>query len=89
LYTAIRAAIEAAAWCQWLEALPLSKPERIGRALTERVTSIRELDKLGRAGQDAQQIQQMRSVAQNHGLAEIKGKKRIPIRWPSGRHGQR
>jgi hypothetical protein len=49
LYTVIRGAIEAAPWCCWLEDPTATTEQRVARALTERVTSIGELNKLGRA----------------------------------------
>jgi hypothetical protein len=71
LYTVIRGALEAAAWCCWLEDPALSDKDRVARGLTERLTSLRELNKLGRAGKFAQQVKQMQDVAKQFDIALI------------------
>lgn len=71
LYTVIRGALEAAAWCCWLEDPSVNATDRVARGLTERIMSLRELNKLGRAGKFAQQLTQMQEVAQKFGIAVI------------------
>lgn len=66
LYTVIRGAIEAAAWCCWLEDPAISTTDRVARALTERFTSISALSKLGRAPKFDKQVAQMMSVASKY-----------------------
>jgi hypothetical protein len=78
LYTVIRGAIEAAAWCCWLEDTTSSIEQQVARGLTERLTSIGELNKLGRAANVAQQVAQMQQVAAKFGIGAIPRSKTVP-----------
>ena len=87
LYTAVRGAIEAAAWCCWLEDPTATTEQRVARGLTERMTSIGELNKLGRAVTFAQQVAQMQQVAAKFGIGAIPRSKkdRDPIAFGEAR----
>jgi hypothetical protein len=66
-----RGAIEAAAWCCCLEDPTASSTDTVGRALTERMTSVAELNKLGRAANYAEQLAQMQQVAARFAINPI------------------
>jgi len=78
LYTVIRGAIEAAAWCCWLEDPTSGIEQQVARGLTERLTSIGELNKLGRASNFAKQVAQMQKVAAKFGIDAIAHSKTVP-----------
>lgn len=77
LYTVIRGAIEAAAWCCWLEDPTSTIEQQVARALTERLTSVGELNRLGRAATFAQQVAQMQQVAAKFGISAIPRSKTV------------